>query len=520
MFDTPEIYIPESIRIFARSHPGKLALVVGDEAATWGEMEAALCKVANALSARGIKRGDRVAVLGENSLAAIYAELGILKLGAAVVSLSGSVSVDDLSVMLCDAEPSAIFVSQEHAAKIDQLRPRLGSLQHEKFFALDFTASGWTSFADLLCDASAEWTHVPIRGDDIFYLTYSSGTTSTPKGIVLDHRSRVQYFHVLAIELGFRSDAIVICGTALYSTTTWSLLLAALTCGATIIIQHRFDALEWCGLVEQYQVSHTIMVPAQYARVLDLVEHEPTRLSSLRMTGSTGSRLTPAFKQRMMARFPGCLHEVYGMTEGIVTALKPSDLPAKIDSVGRPMMANDFRILDAEDRELAAGETGEIVAYAPSLLREYYKQPEKTREAMWVDPATGRTFLRSGDIGRFDEDGYLYLVDRKKDMIVSGGFNVYPADIERVLSAHPAVLESCVIGIPHEKWGETPLGLVISREGSTATPEEMRSWVNDQLGKYQRLAAIEFVSAFPRNPGGKILKRELRTQYWPAAQQC
>jgi long-chain acyl-CoA synthetase len=515
MFDVPELFFPEYIRLYARYHPHKLALVVGDETSTWGELEASLCQVANGLQSLGIKPGDRVAVLAENSRSAVYAEFGILKMGAAVVSLSGSVRLEDLAMMLEDAQPKAIFVSHEHTEKINSLRPQLGNLTDERYFALDFNDAGWTNFSEFVSGASIHWQHVPIHGDDTFYITYSSGTTSTPKGIVLSHASRIAYFQTLAIELGFRSDAVVICGTALYSTTTWSLILVGFLCGATVIVLSKFDAEEYCRLADLYCATHTIMVPAQYARILDIVEHDSTKLASMRMIGSTGSKMPLAMKQRLMMRFRGMLHEVYGMTEGMVTALKPSDLPAKINSVGRPMLGNDFRIVDNLDRELPIEETGEIVAFTPSLLREYFRQPEKTREAVWLEPATGRTFLRSGDIGRFDADGYLYLVDRKKDMIVSGGFNIYPADIESILSAHPDVKEACVIGIPHNRWGETPLGLVtLCTSATTSDADQIKIWANEQLGKYQRLFAVEFRSAFPRNPGGKILKRKLREPYW------
>ena len=516
MFDSPEIYFPEYIRLHARYHPHKLALVVGEETVTWGEMEAGFCRVANALLAFGVRRHDRVAVLGENSVQAILAQFGIIKMGAAVASLSGGLSKDDLAVMINDAEPELIFVSAAHAEKVDTLRSALACVPEDGFIALDFTRPGWRTLEDFLGDAPTAWEHVSIEGGDTFYLTYSSGTTSVPKGIVLTHRSRVQYFQTLAIELGFTSDAVVISGTALYSTTTWSLLLVAFLCGATIVVQQKFDAAEYCELADTYHATHTIMVPAQYDRVLELVEQDPARLSSMRMTGSTGSTMTVPFKQRMMSRFPGMLYEVYGMTEGIVTVLKPSDLPDKIKSVGRPMLGNDFRILDSDNRVLPNGEPGEIVAYAPSLLREYYKQPAKTAEATWIEPATGRTFLRSGDIGAFDDSGYLYLVDRKKDMIVSGGFNIYPADIEAVLTLHPQAAHASVIGVPHERWGETPLGLVILKPGATATSDEIRAWVNERLGKYQRVSAIEICATLPRNAGGKVLKRELRARYWPA----
>jgi acyl-CoA synthetase (AMP-forming)/AMP-acid ligase II len=214
-----------------------------------------------------------------------------------------------------------------------------------------------------------------------------------------------------------------------------------------------------------------------------------------------------------MSVLPGRLHEVYGLTEGLVTILHPADLATHAHSVGRPMLANDIRIIGADDIEVVLGAAGEIVGHSPFLMRGYHNLPDQTEAAIWREPGSGRTFLRSGDIGRFDTDGFLHLVDRKKDMIISGGQNIFPADLERVLAAHPDVAEVCVIGIPHVRWGETPLALVVPRGETDATT--LRDWANARLGRMQRLAAVEFRENLPRNAGGKFLKRELRAPYWP-----
>jgi acyl-CoA synthetase (AMP-forming)/AMP-acid ligase II len=218
--------------------------------------------------------------------------------------------------------------------------------------------------------------------------------------------------------------------------------------------------------------------------------------------------------KRRVAREFGCeLIELYGLTEGIITTLDPEDLETHAASVGKPVPGTDLRIIDDEGRELPVGEAGEIVGWSRFVMSGYHNRPEATAEAIWLD-GSGRPWLRTGDIGRIDENGYLYLVDRKKDMILSGGQNVYPADIEAVLKMHEAVFDCAVIGIPHEKWGETPLGLVVLRAGQ-ATPdaEVLRDWANTRLGKQQRLWRIELVAGLPRNPNGKLLKRELRLQF-------
>ena len=223
--------------------------------------------------------------------------------------------------------------------------------------------------------------------------------------------------------------------------------------------------------------------------------------------------MLPSMKLRVARELDCELIELYGLTEGIITTLDPEDLGTHPASVGKPVPGTDLRIIDDEGRELPPGEAGEIVGWSRFVMSGYHNRPEATVEATWLDPS-GRPWLRTGDIGRLDADGYLYLVDRKKDMILSGGQNIYPADIEAVLKTHEAVFDCAVIGIPHEKWGETPLGLVVLRTDRAGTDAEaLRGWANARLGRQQRLSRVEFVPDLPRNPNGKLLKRELRKLY-------
>ena len=263
-----------------------------------------------------------------------------------------------------------------------------------------------------------------------------------------------------------------------------------------------------------HRVSHTILVPAQYAAIVQQPD-AADRLASLRMACTIGSLMTADRKRALDAMLPGRLHEVCGLTKGLVTILRPGDLAEHAGSVGRPMMGNNIRILDGADAPLPPGEAGEIVGCSPFLMQGYLGRPDATTAALWRDKLTGRDFLRSGDIGRFDGDGFLHLVKRKKDMIVSGAANIYPADIERVLLPHPDVADACVIGVPHPRWDETPLALVVRRPGATIDAAVLLEWTNAQLGRQQRLSAVEFRDGLPRNAAGKILKRELRAHTGP-----
>jgi acyl-CoA synthetase (AMP-forming)/AMP-acid ligase II len=237
--------------------------------------------------------------------------------------------------------------------------------------------------------------------------------------------------------------------------------------------------------------------------------------SSMEILLSAAAPLRKQTKREILESFPKSkLVELYGITEGISTVLRPDEQFSKLGSVGKPRLGGQIKIIDAQGRELPRGETGEIAGFNFSMMAGYYRNPEMTREVEWHDES-GRRYIRTGDIGRLDEDGYLYILDRKKDMIVSGGINIFPSDIEEVLSKHPEVAESAVIGVPHREWGETPLALVVKRDpDSRLEAIELRDWANERLAGYQKLSAVEFRHSLPRNDLEKVLKSELRKPYW------
>jgi acyl-CoA synthetase (AMP-forming)/AMP-acid ligase II len=276
-----------------------------------------------------------------------------------------------------------------------------------------------------------------------------------------------------------------------------------------------FSPEAFLDLVARERVTHTFMVPTQYIGVLESAALPGADLSSLRYMLSAGSPLRQDTKEAILEHLGPGLFELYGFSEGFATICRPEQ-QHKRGSVGTPVIGFDLRIVDDEGRELPANEPGEIAGYGGGLMKHYHNRPAETEAAIWRDER-GRTFLRSGDIGKVDEDGFLYILDRKKDMIISGGFNVFPKDIEEVVGAHPAVSDVTVIGIPDPKWGETPLALVIPVAGSDADPDTLLAWANERLAKAQRLKAVELREEFPRNALGKVIKRELRAPYWEAS---
>jgi len=272
----------------------------------------------------------------------------------------------------------------------------------------------------------------------------------------------------------------------------------------------KFDAGGYLKLAEGHRATHTMLVPVQYQRLMAHPGFGAHDLSSFRFKFSTSAPFNAALKADVLARWPGGLIEFYGMTEGGGTCILEAHLhPDKLHTVGRPAEGSDIRLIDEAGNEVAPGEAGEVVGHSAGMMVGYHRQPGKTREAEWFD-RSGKRFIRTGDVGRFDGDGFLTLFDRKKDMIISGGFNIYPSDLEAVLRGHSAVADAAVIGVPSDQWGETPVAFVVRREGDETAAEALLQWANAQVGKTQRLASLQFIDELPRSAIGKVLKRELR----------
>src|SRR6185503_16532166 len=307
---------------------------------------------------------------------------------------------------------------------------------------------------------------------------------------------------------------VALVSTPLYSNTTLVSLLPTLALGGTTVLMQRFDVEGFLRLAERHRVTHAMLVPVQYERLLRHEAFDRTDLSSFRLKFATSAPFSAALKAEVLRRWPGGLVEYFGMTEGGGTCiLVAHQFPDKLHTVGRPADGHDMRVIDDQGRELPIGEVGEIVGHSPwAMMSGYHGKPEATAAAEWRD-ATGKRFIRTGDLGRFDADGFLTVVGRSKDVIISGGFNIYPVDLEAALAAHPAVVEAAVVGVPSTRWGETPVAFVVLAPGHSVDPDALRTFANARLGKTQRIADVSVVAALPRSTIGKVLKRELRASY-------
>jgi acyl-CoA synthetase (AMP-forming)/AMP-acid ligase II len=318
-----------------------------------------------------------------------------------------------------------------------------------------------------------------------------------------------------AARYGMDASSVLLLATPLYSNTTLVAFYPALGAGAHIHLMPKFDVEGYLRLAADLRATHTMLVPVQYRRLMQHPGFDAHDLSSFRMKLCTSAPFEAALKAQVLARWPGDLLEVYGMTEGGGACMLDARAhPGKLHTVGLPAQGHDIRLIDEEGRELPAGPqtVGEVVGRSHGMMTGYHGRPGQTREAEWFD-AQGRRYIRTGDVGRFDEDGFLVLMDRRKDMVISGGFNVYPKDLEAVLRGHPEVEDAAVFGVPSARWGETPVACVVSRPGTTSDLAALRDWANERLGRTQRLAALMAVDELPRSAIGKVLKRELRERW-------
>lgn len=507
------VHFAERIRAAAAAKPDLEVIKCAGEARTWREFLPRINQVANMLAARGLGRGTMIAILAKSSIEYMEVFLGALQAGVCTVPLSGMASSEQLEMMVKDSGSKLVFASASTRDLIEPFRGRIEAVPADGYVAIDFEGEGWTPYETLLKGASTEPLYVDIEPGDAFNLIYSSGTTGVPKGIVQSQQMRAG--HILRFHsLGPLDNAVTLISTALYSNTTLVMLLPTLAMGGRVIIMPKFDVKGYLEIAEKERVTHTMLVPVQFQRLLAYPDFDKYDLSAFEVKFCTSAPLREGVKREILDRWPGKMFENYGLTEGGVgTILACHDHPDKLASVGTAGMGVDLRIINEAGEELPQGEIGEVIGRNGAMMTGYHNRPDLTEAMIWRSPE-GQIFYKSGDMGRIDEDGFLYLLDRKKDMIISGGFNIYASDIEVEIAKHPEVEDVAVIGVPSAEWGETPLALVVLKPESRLGEAELTAWANARLGKTQRISGVEFRDDLPRSTIGKVMKRELRAPYW------
>lgn len=486
---------------WARAQPDAIALVDDRRDVAWAELIGLVERLAARLAETGLERGQSVAILGASSVEYALVFLAALRAGGVAAPLTTSASPEQLAGMAKDSGARHLFIDGGKAAELgpdfmaDMIRVPLEEIE------------GWMAPPGSRAPAFTPETRDP------FNIIYSSGTTGIPKGIVHSHLMRWRQFGATAISyLKSGLEVRALASTPLYSNTTMVAFLAPLLAGGAVRIMGKFDCARWLEHASSDRATVTMLVPVQYQRLMDFPDFDAFDLSSLALKYCTSAPFSAELKQQVLDRMPGGLIEIYSMTEGgVVCLLACHEFPDKLHTVGRPAPGSEMKVLDDEDNEVSAGTPGNLIGRSQTMMSGYKNQPGKTAEAQYTDPATGEVWMRMGDIGRVDEDGFVELVGRAKDMIISGGFNIYPSDLEAELEREKGVIEAAVVGIDSPQWGETPVGFVVL-EPNGPDCDDVLAAVNSRLGKTQRLSALYAIDEMPRSHIGKLLKTELRDQ--------
>jgi acyl-CoA synthetase (AMP-forming)/AMP-acid ligase II len=489
---------PDLIAYWGKDRPDRTALDDGAESLTWGEVSTLVDRMAAQMQRDGLKKGQAVAILGTTSVRYALAYLAAVRAGGCAAPLTTSAAPGQLNAMMRDSGAMHLFVDAAKLADLaDEDLPPLKHVMLENI--VDWMADEHAVPEDRGCTAA-----------DPFNIIYSSGTTGTPKGIV--HSRGMRWRHAaVGPNAGYGEPGQkTLLSTPLYSNTTLALVMPSLAYGGSLYMMPKFDAARYLEFAQGERITHTMLVPVQYKRLMEYEGFDDFDLSAFQIKYCTSAPFSAELKAEVVRRWPGALIEIYSMTEGgVVCLLHAHKHPDKLHTVGQPAPGSEVFTIDEEGRRLPPGSIGELVGRSPTMMSGYQNQPEKTQEASWYDEDGGR-WQRMGDIGRVDEDGFVELVGRAKDMIISGGFNIYPVDLEAVLTQHPDVEEAAVIGMPSERWGETPVGFVSPAKGAALDAAAILAATNAKLGKTQRLSALYAIDEMPRSHIGKLLKTELR----------
>ncbi|MCD2198188.1 long-chain-fatty-acid--CoA ligase [Actinomycetospora endophytica] len=492
----------------ARRGPEDTAFVDARSRRTYREVDERVTRLGNVLSARGVEAGDRVAVLGRNSTDVVEAWLAALRVGAIAVPVNFRMVADEIAYVLADSGATVVLRDEEFTDVVDEARRAAPG------------AAVVMTLGDDDVEASGVYREQPVSDDAAAFIMYTSGTTGFPKGAVLSHRNLYLHAFSSMATLGLEGDDRVWMSAApLFHIAGLSGMLPALITGGTVVIppSGSFDPTATVRTLVEEGVTSCFMVPAQWQAICAVPDLAGQDLSRLRRISWGAAPASTTLLKTMIAAFPQAeVCTAFGQTEcsPVTTYLRGEDSIRKIGSIGTPMIGVEVRVVDEEMNDVPRGTVGEIVYRSPMVMTEYWNKPEETAEAF-----RGGWF-HSGDLVREDDDGYLYVVDRVKDMIISGGENIYCAEVENVLSGHPKIVEVALIGVPDDRWGETPLAVVVARDPDDApTDAEVEAFAREHLAAYKRPRHVRHVDALPRNPGGKVVKKTLREQFAQAADQ-
>lgn len=496
----------------ARLFPDKEAIVFEDTRLTYRELNRRTNRLANALSGTGMKQGGRVTVLAENTHKYLEIYFAAAKLGMSVTPLNFRLSDDELCLVVNDSEASCFFAGDGYLDRTNHLRDRLHAIH--TWISLDHPFQGFMDYENMLADAPDREPNVAVDENDLAVLMYTGGTTGLPKGVMMSHRNLMTAVLSATLAMGFTRQDATCFVLPLFHVSFWP-ALSALLVGGKVAINRKPDLNGILKLIQEEKCTHINAVPTLYGWLLQFANVDAYDLSSLRSITYAGSPMPIELLKQCIRKFGPILSQAYGMTEALGVTQLPewdhcleSDRSKLLASAGKPVLCAEIDVLDENDHPVKTGEIGEIVVRGNHVMTGYWKNPEMTRQALRGG------WYHSGDMGYRDEDGYLYLVDRKADMIVTGGENVYPKEVEDVLYEHPAVSMAVVVSAPDDKWGERVQAVVVRKTGQSVTEDEIIGFCRKKLGGYKCPKAVEFRESIPTSPIGKVLRRDVKKTFW------
>jgi acyl-CoA synthetase (AMP-forming)/AMP-acid ligase II len=495
-------------------HPDKECIICGDQRVTYRMFEKRVNKLVNLLYGLGLKKGDRVSVLAENSMTAVEAMIALEKSGLVWAPLNFRHHPNEHAYHLNDAGSRALIMQRHFAEGIETVRDQLETVEH---FIVDGEGyPGMERYEDLMQKASDKPTEVDIDDDDPVALMYTSGTTGKAKGVLHTHKSFSMLAVFTALELGIQQGDKVIY-VAPINHGAGILLPPHLMMGTPNILISHLDVDYVLKVIQEEKVTTMWLAPTIIYFLLAYPKREEFDLSSLKFLPYSSAPIAVEKLKEALEVFGPIFAQAYGLVECPVITWLPREehvlggdekQTRRLGSAGREVVFTKVRVVDSEGNDLPPGEIGEIIVKSPLVMKEYWRNPEATAQTLRDG------WLYTGDMGYLDEDGYLFIADRKKDMIITGGYNVYPKEVEDVIFKHPAVMEAAVIGVPDETWGESVKAFVVLKPGAQATEEEIISFCKENLASYKKPKSVEFIDALPKNLAGKVLKTELRKPYW------
>ncbi|MDY6854653.1 MAG: AMP-binding protein [Thermodesulfobacteriota bacterium] len=508
------------------TYPDKEAIVFGEKRFTYKELKERINRLNNGLLSLGLKKGDHISILSGNSNMMIETILGPSFAGIMTTPINWHLKKDEIEYVINNSNSKLLVVEEQF---LDKIIPIKSKIENVKSFLIigDTIPDGMISYEKLLSDSSSADLEETVPGQG--FMLYTSGTTGRPKGahsLAIDNPANIEPGDI-ADFIWMMDNAMHSCGY--YKTTNRHLVtgpiyhggplgFSAVTlfhCG-TLFIMRKFDPKEALRLIEKERISTTFSSPIILKRLMDFPDKEKYDIRSMRAVLCAAAPCPVELKKKVVYFFGPVFYELYGSTEaGYNTRLQPKHYmqnPERIASVGEVAPGNKIKIVGEDGKEVPAGITGDLyISNAMVKYLEYYKDPEKT-EGSFAE-LDGEKYFIEGEVAYFDEDGFCYIVDRKKDMIISGGVNIYPAEIEEVIHSHPCISDAAIIGVPDKEWGESVKAVIVLKDGKNVTSEEIIEYCNERLAGYKRPKSVDFVSELPRHPDGKLVKRLLREKY-------